>query len=76
MPGQHFEGQHGVSISLMYDDVAEARRVFAALAEGGRVTMPIEKTFWVELFGSAIDRFGTSWMVNGGKAAPAIAHPG
>lgn len=41
-----------------------ARRIFDALAEGGRVTMPFEATFWSPGFGMAVDRFGTRWMVN------------
>ena len=45
--------------------VAEARRTFDALAEGGKVTMPFEKTFWAEGFGMLVDRFGTPWMVGG-----------
>jgi len=44
--------------------VADARRVFDALAAGGRVTMPMEKTFWAEAFGMLVDRFGTAWMVS------------
>ena len=28
------------------------------------------KTFWVELFGMVVDRFGTPWMINGGAVAP------
>lgn len=68
MAGQRYEGMHGFSLSLVYPAVAEANKVFAALAEGGKVTMPMQRTFWVEAFGMLVDRFGTSWMVNGGKA--------
>ena len=65
MVGQPYEGMKGFSLSLMYPTVAEARRVFDALAEGGQTTMPLQKTFWAEAFGMFIDRFGTPWMVNG-----------
>ena len=34
------------------------------LAEGGRVEMPFEKTFWAAGFGMLVDRFGVPWMVN------------
>jgi PhnB protein len=37
----------------------------AYLAEGGRVTMPMQKIFWAEAFGIVVDRFGTPWMING-----------
>ena len=43
--------------------------MFDALAKGGKVTMPLQKTFWVEAFGMVVDRFGTPWMVNGGTAS-------
>ena len=43
--------------------------VFDALAAGGRVTMPLQKTFWAEAFGMLVDRFGTPWMVSGGMAS-------
>jgi PhnB protein len=68
LPGMPYQGIHGASISLSYADVPEAARVFAALAEGGKITMPLQRTFWVESFGMLVDRFGVAWMVNGGKS--------
>lgn len=62
--GAAYEGIKGCSISLHPESVAESERLFAALAEGGRVEMPLEKTFWAERFGMLVDRFGVSWMVN------------
>ena len=47
--------------------VAAARDVFEALADGGRTVMPMDKTSRAEVFGIAIDRFGMSWMINGGE---------
>ena len=44
-------------------DEAEADRVFAALADGGQVQMPMGKTFFSPRFGMVADRFGVSWMV-------------
>jgi len=69
MVGQPYEGMNGFSLSLVYPTVAEAQRVFDALAKGGQVRMPLQKTFWVEAFGMLVDRFGTPWMVSGGKAS-------
>lgn len=57
---QKFEG---FSLSLMYGTEAEVDRVFAALSEGGKVEMPLERTFWSPKFGLVVDRFGLSWMV-------------
>ncbi len=54
----------GFSLSITVPDEAEADRVFAALAEGGLVTMPLEKTFWAPKFGMLQDRFGVGWMVS------------
>jgi PhnB protein len=53
----------GVSLSLAVDSDAEAERLFAALADGGQVQMPIGKTFFASRFGMLTDRFGVSWMV-------------
>lgn len=56
----------GFALSLQYPGVDEARRVFDALAQGGSVNMPMQKTFWADTFGMLTDRFGTPWMVGGG----------
>ena len=68
MPGQSYEGMKGFGVALTLDTVAEARRIFDAFADGGAIGMPFEKTFWVEGFGMVTDRFGTPWLINGGKA--------
>ena len=60
-----YEGIKGVSIALDYDTVAAAEKVFAALAEGGQVQMPMQSAFWARRWGMVIDRFGTPWIVNG-----------
>jgi PhnB protein len=69
MVGQPYEGMKGFSLSLIYPTAAEGRRMFDALAQGGQVTMPMQKTFWAEGFGMLVDRFGTPWMVSGGMAS-------
>ncbi|MCU0923606.1 MAG: VOC family protein [Burkholderiaceae bacterium] len=53
----------GVTLSLTADSEAQARRQFAALAEGGSVFMPMGPTFWSACFGMCSDRFGVQWMV-------------
>ncbi|MDC7787446.1 VOC family protein [Rhodoplanes sp. TEM] len=53
----------GVSLSLTAADDAQAERLFAALADGGTVQMPIGKTFFASRFGMVADRFGVSWMI-------------
>lgn len=54
----------GFSLSITVPDEAAADRVFAALGEGGLVTMALEKTFWAPKFGMLTDRFGVGWMVS------------
>jgi PhnB protein len=54
----------GAAVNYSVGDTGEAERVFAALAEGGDVTMPMAETFWAPRFGMCVDRFGTPWMVN------------
>lgn len=54
----------GFSLSLTVPTEAEAERVFAALSQGGSVTMPLMTTFWAPKFGMLDDRFGVSWMIS------------
>lgn len=54
----------GLTVSYSAPDADDARRVFAALADGGEVTMPVQDTFWATAFGMCTDRFGVSWMVD------------
>ena len=58
----------GVTLVIETSDDADAKRVFTALAEGGKVTMALMKTFWTSSFGMLTDKFGVPWMVN--VAAP------
>jgi PhnB protein len=53
----------GFSLSLTVLDDGEAERLFAALADGGQVQMPLTKTFFSSRFGMVADRFGVSWMI-------------
>lgn len=54
----------GFSLSLTVATEGEADDAFAALADGGKVTMPLDKTFWSPRFGMLADRFGMGWMVS------------
>ena len=53
-----------VALSLLVKDTTEGQQKFDALADGGTVVMPFQKTFWTEGFGTVTDRFGVPWMVN------------
>lgn len=52
------------SITIQADSGADADRIFSKLAEGGKVKMPLEKTFWSPKFGMLEDKFGVTWMIN------------
>lgn len=53
----------GISLTLTVASDDEAQRKFKALSDGGKVTMPLTKTFFSSSFGMLNDRFGVSWMV-------------
>ena len=60
---EQFERPQGFSVLAALRDAVEAQRVFDALADGGSVRMPLEKTFWSPAFGVVVDRFGTPWEI-------------
>jgi PhnB protein len=55
---------NNVYINLQPDTRAETDRLFARLADGGKVEMPLQDMFWGDYFGSVVDRFGVQWMLN------------
>ncbi|WP_346238923.1 VOC family protein [Niabella insulamsoli] len=52
------------SVSITADSQDEADKIFSALSEGGRITMPLNKTFWGDYFGMLTDKFGVNWMMS------------
>jgi len=64
-PGKSIDPEAGnITLSLSTADLAEGTRLFNALADGGTVSMQLEKTFWGATFGQLVDRFGIEWMLN------------
>jgi PhnB protein len=57
----------GFSLSISARDDAQAKRFFGALADGGKVTQPLIKTFFASSFGMVTDKFGVGWMVMAAK---------
>jgi len=55
---------NNLSISISTGSNAEADRLFNGLSAGGRVTMPMQQTFWGDYFGMFTDKFGINWMVS------------
>jgi PhnB protein len=67
-PGMEFNGIHGFGVSLSGDDADVLRGYFDKLADGGTVTMPMQKQAWGDEFGMVTDKFGVPWLVNIGQA--------
>ena len=63
-PADHYAPARGIHVNIQVPSTAEGKRVFDALAAGGKVTMPFGQTFWSPGFGMLVDRYGTPWMVN------------
>ena len=63
-PPDRYNEPRGFSVSLSINSPGDAERIFAALAEGGTVQMPLQQTFWAARFGTLTDKFGIPWMVN------------
>lgn len=55
---------NNVYINLETDSRAETRRLFKALADGGKVEQELQDMFWGDYYGSCIDKFGIRWMFN------------
>ena len=72
MPGMPFQQGSNFSISVNCDSPQESEKLFTAFGEQGKVTMPLQETFWATRFGMLTDQFGINWMFNVDKPA---AHP-
>ena len=59
-----YQTLQGFFLLLGVPGVANAERVFHALAENGVVSMPLQKTFWSPAFGVLVDAFGVPWEIN------------
>jgi PhnB protein len=64
MPGMPFTPGNNVSLAIGCESLQEIEKLFAALGENGKVTMPLQDTFWGARFGMLIDQFGIHWMFN------------
>ncbi len=67
-PGRYSTPQ-GFSVSIDLKDLKEAERIFREMSVGGKITMPIQETFWAARFAMFTDQFGVPWIVNCEKTA-------
>jgi PhnB protein len=63
-PDQPVAVGDNLHVTLDFDDAADMARRFDALSAGGKITMPLQDTFWGARFGMLTDKFGIPWMVN------------
>ena len=63
-PEMPYDGIKGCDVAVQVNTADEAEQLFAALAEGGSIQMPMSETFWAIRFGMVTDRFGVPWMIN------------
>ena len=64
IPPEYTSKPAGFAVSLNVDSAADAERIFKALSDRGRVTLPLDRTFWAERFGMLVDGFGIPWMID------------
>jgi len=57
---------NNIVLTLDVDDEEEAKRLFEKLSKEGKIIMPLEKTFWAELYAMFTDKFGINWSINYG----------
>lgn len=62
--GMEHKPGNNISVSLSGVEGDGLDDMYTKLADGGTVTMPLEKQMWGDTFGMCLDRFGVSWMVN------------
>jgi PhnB protein len=68
--GPKLQVGNNFSISITADNKTEADRLFNELSAGGKVTMPMQSTFWGDYFGTFTDKFEINWMVSFAENPP------
>jgi PhnB protein len=64
MASEPFPEGRSFSLSIECESKEDQTRLFDGLSQGGKVTMPLQDTFWGAHFGMLQDRFGVRWMLN------------
>lgn len=63
-PGHPYQVGSQVTIAIMVNDASEAKGIFGKLQVDGKVTMPMQETFWSPAYGQVTDKFGVEWQVS------------
>ena len=63
VPEGEYRPMQGFNIALHLKTATEARHIFEAFSEGGRIVTPLSDVAWSSAFGIVTDRFGTPWLI-------------
>ncbi|HLQ78781.1 MAG TPA: VOC family protein [Terriglobia bacterium] len=63
-PGMPYQRGDNFSICIAPESIEETEALFAAMGEKGKITSPLQDTFWGARFGTLVDQFGINWMLN------------
>lgn len=64
LPGNNTNTGNNIRLSLELKDKKKINDLFAKLADGGKIIIPLQDTFWHARFGQLVDKFGIQWMLN------------
>ena len=62
-PGQPCQSGDQVTICISTNDAGRSRQIYEALQQGGKVAMPLQKTFFSPAYGSVVDKFGVTFQI-------------
>jgi PhnB protein len=68
--GNDINTSGNIQLSVEVPDKVQMETIFAKMAAGGKITMPLQDQFWGATFGMLEDKFGVSWMFNHENGAP------
>ena len=75
VPSSEYHRPQGFFVTLSIAESEKAKKIFQSLAEGGKILMPYQETFWSAGFGVLTDRFAIPWEINCARAAEPKAFP-
>jgi len=70
--GSNYVKGTNIALTLGASSADEIKNIFAALENGGKIAMPLGKTFFSELYGMLIDKFGITWQLTLSQEASAF----
>lgn len=60
-----------ITLAISSQKEEDVKQMFQGLSEGGKITLPLEKTFWADLYGEFTDKFGINWIISRAKGEDA-----